>query len=100
MPGFRRAQLRGSEELFRTTDEPQKVEQAQLPAPVQEPPAVHPVPSAPDPGLRSVRLSEDELQVLADAVQHLKFPHKPPVRPSVDDFERLEALRQKLLEAR
>ena len=91
MPGFRRAQLRGSEELFRSTEEPAPAEH-----PLPEP-AVHPVPAAPTHNLRSVRLSEDDVQLLAEAVQHLKFPGKTPARPSIGDFERLEALRQKLL---
>ena len=91
MPGFRRAQLRGSEELFRSTEETPPAEH-----PLPEPP-VHPVPAAPTHNLRSVRLSEEDVQLLAEAVQHLKFPGKTPARPSIGDFERLEALRQKLL---
>jgi hypothetical protein len=98
MRGFRRAQLRGSDELFRST------EPEQLDAPISpglpKDNAAHPVPSAPAPHLRSVRLTDDELQTLAEAVQHLKFPQqKAIIRPSVDDFERLEQLRQKLLDA-
>jgi hypothetical protein len=49
--------------------------------------------------MRSVRLTDDELRILSEAVQHLKFPNKAPTRPSVDDFEKLEVLRQKLLDA-
>ena len=97
MPGFRRAQLRGSEEVFRSTDDAGKApEPAQV---VEAAPITHPVPTAPAPDLRSVRLTESELEILVEAVQHLKFPGKHPVRPSVDDFERLEELRQKLLSA-
>lgn len=92
MPGFRRAQLRGSDELFRSTDDETVPVEPALP----EPP-VHPVPAAPTHNLRSVRLSEEEIELLAEAVQHLKFPGKTPARPSIGDFERLEALRQKLL---
>ena len=92
MPGFRRAQLRGSDELFRTTDEEQHAE----PLPVEV--STHPVPAAPPHNLRSVRLSEDEISVLVEAVQHLKFPGKTPARPSIGDFEGLEELRQKLLQ--
>jgi hypothetical protein len=92
MPGFRRAQLRGSDELFRSTDEPDD-------GPALPQPPVHPVPAAPAPELRSVRLSTDEVALLAEAVQHLKFPGKTPARPSIGDFERLEELRQKLLQA-
>jgi hypothetical protein len=93
MPGFRRAQLRGSDELFRTTDEPAVAE----PLPVHVP-ATHPVPAAPPHNLRSVRLNEEEIAILVEAVQHLKFPGKTPARPSIGDFESLEELRQKLLQ--
>jgi hypothetical protein len=31
-------------------------------------------------------------------VQHLKYPQKGTTRPSVDEFEKLDALRQKLLD--
>ena len=97
MRGFRRAQLRGSDELFRSTepDKPDAPISPAMPAPTD-----HPVPSAPAPHMRSVRLTEDELRTLAEAVQHLKYPQqKPPIRPSVDDFERLEELRKKLIDA-
>lgn len=98
MPGFRRAQLRGSDELFRSTDESEKTAETEAVSVAE--PIVHPVPTAPAPDLRSVRLTEAEIEVLVEAVQHLKFPGKSPVRPSVDDFERLEELRQKLIQAR
>jgi len=91
MPGFRRVQLRGSDELFRPTEEQRGAESQ------KEPAAVHAVPAIPEAELRSLRLTVEELEVLADAVQHLKFPGKALVRPSLGDFERLEALRQKLL---
>ncbi len=93
MKGFRRAQLRGSEELFRTTDD--TAPQQELMA--VEVAAVRPVPAAPDHNQRSVRLSDEEIELLADAVQHLKFPHQQGGRPSMERFEQLEALRQKLL---
>jgi hypothetical protein len=96
MRGFRRAQLRGSEELFRPT-EPEQLEEP-LSRPLERP-AVTAVPQEPPHDLRSVRLTEGEIQTLAEAVQHLKFPQKTSNRPSVDDFERLDALRQKLLDA-
>jgi hypothetical protein len=96
MRGFRRAQLRGSDELFRPT-QPEDNDKDITPALPESHPAVTAVPAAPPPDMRSVRLSEDEIRTLADAVQHLKFPQKSSTRPSVDDFEKLEALRQKLL---
>ncbi len=93
MKGFRRAQLRGSEELFRTTDDTAP-QQEVIAVEVAE---VRPVPSSPDHHQRSVRLSDDDIELLADAVQHLKFPHQQGGRPSMERFEQLEALRQKLL---
>jgi hypothetical protein len=92
MRGFRRAQLRGSDELFRETD-------GEMADDIKAPPDVTAVPAIPPPDMRTVRLSEDDIHVLSEAVQHLKFPQKSSTRPSVDDFERLEALRQKLLDA-
>lgn len=93
MKGFRRAQLRGSEELFRPTDQlPHQEVMA-----VDVPSDVRPVPAAPAPDQRSVRLSNEEIELLADAVQHLKFPHQQSGRPSMERFEQLETLRAKLL---
>ncbi len=96
MKGFRRAQLKGSEELFRSTDVSAVPEQEVMA--VGAPSEPQPVPSSPGPEQRSVRLSNEELELLADAIQHLKFPHQPSGRPSVERFELLEALRQKLLD--
>ena len=97
MRGFRRAQLRGSDELFRPTEEPN--DRGDTAPAVPERPAVSAVPAAPAPDMRSVRLSEEQIQLIADALQHLKFPNKAPARPSIGDFEKLEELRQKLLDA-
>jgi hypothetical protein len=94
MKGFRRAQLRGSEELFRPTDDTEPRQEVMA---VAVPAEVRTVPAAPDPSHRSVRLNDIEIEVLADAVQHLKFPHQQSGRPSMERFEQLEALRQKLL---
>jgi len=97
MRGFRRAQLRGSDELFRPTED--GTDGAQRPAAEPERPAVTAVPAAPAPDMRSIRLSEEQIQLIAEALQHLKFPAKTPARPSIGDFEKLEELRQKLLDA-
>jgi hypothetical protein len=49
---------------------------------------------------RLVRLTDEEIEILADAVQRLKYPtNRPPTKPPMDVFERLEDLRQKLLES-
>ena len=100
MPSFRRAQLRGSEELFtptRDNGEPPVRREETAVAPVARggvsAPAVTGAPEG-----RLVRLTDDEVQTLAEAVQRLKFPgHKATNKPPVEEFERLEELRQKLL---
>ncbi len=97
MKGFRRAQLRGSDELFRATDEAEAQQEVMAVDDVADAP--QPVPAAPAHDQRSVRLRNDEIELLADALQHLKFPHQPSPRPSVERFELLEALRQKLLDS-
>jgi hypothetical protein len=94
MKGFRRAQLRGSEELFRTTDAGPTTQEVMA---VDVPAEPRPVPASPGHDQRSVRLSHEEIELLADAIQHLKFPHQQSSRPSMERFEQLEALRAKLL---
>lgn len=98
MRGFRRAQLRGSDELFRPTED-NDTDDAVTPGVPMDRAVVTAVPAAPAPDLRSVRLTEDQIRILADALQHMKFPHKTPVRPSIGDYERLEELRQRLLDS-
>ena len=98
MRGFRRAQLRGSDELFRPTEQPADEEAIAPGLPIDHP-AVTAVPAAPAHDVRSVRLTEDQIRTLAEAIQHLKFPQKLPARPSIGDYEKLEELRQKLLDA-
>jgi hypothetical protein len=94
MKGFRRAQLRGSDELFRPTDDSEPKQEVIAVDVLDE---VRTVPAAPHHDQRSVRLSNEEIDLLADAVQHLKFPHQQSGRPSMERFEQLEGLRQKLL---
>lgn len=104
---FRRANLRGSDELFRPTRPGEET---------QPPPGVQPAPGAPagtakrphsaeQLGVRPrdgrlVRLTDEEVELLTDALQHLKYPTttKPPTKPPMDVFERLEDLRRKLLD--
>jgi hypothetical protein len=102
MPGFRRAQLRGSEELFRSTDsQTTEATQEEIEVGVNGvspgAAAVSPVPNAPAHGHRSVRLDVADIEMILDGLQQLKFPKTQP-RPSVEDFERIEALRKQLLE--
>ncbi len=89
---FRRAHLRGSEELFRPTQGVGPGVAAAAAAPTEGPPPARAE------GLL-LRLTEDEIQQLADALHRLKFPPPTPHRPSIAEREQLEELRQKLLAA-
>ena len=101
MPGFRRAHLRGSEELFRPTAPSlpgDNNDRVQPELDVASPSAGTTRTIAPSIEGNLLRLSNEEVLALADAIQRVKFPGKVMGgRPSVDDFERLEELRQKLL---
>ncbi|GAC1338786.1 MAG: hypothetical protein NVSMB29_05100 [Candidatus Dormibacteria bacterium] len=109
MPGFRRAQLRGSEELFRQTEATPGDSldrdplfphghnaQAELSGSAARRGEAIAVPAPSLDGVL-VRLSQEDVQAIIDAIQAVKFPHKTVGRPSVDQFERLEELRQKLI---
>jgi hypothetical protein len=101
---FKRVSLTGSAELFRESkgitdpileDEPELSPDAP-PEPVrlhQLPPRALGIPHF------SYGLSETQVQTLVDALQKVKYPHTlKTVRPSMEEFERLEALRQVLLD--
>jgi hypothetical protein len=101
---FRRAQLQGSEELFRPSRPEEDRQQAgsSLPGGPAAVAAARKDMAATSnrPDGRLVRLTDEEIEILADAVQRLKYPtNRPPTKPPMDVFERLEELRQKLLEA-
>ena len=89
---FRRGHLRGSDELFRPTQEPA----AGLAAYAAEP-TESPSPARAEG--RLLRLTEEEITQLADALHRLKYPPSTPHKPSIADREQLEELRQKLLAA-
>ncbi|MGC1405774.1 MAG: hypothetical protein WA938_03425 [Candidatus Dormiibacterota bacterium] len=48
------------------------------------------------------RLNDEEVEVLLSALQHAKFPHSYQrlPKPAMEDFEQLEALRQKISDQR
>jgi hypothetical protein len=48
------------------------------------------------------RLSDEEVEVLLNALQHAKFPHSYQrlPKPAMEEFEELEALRQKISDQR
>jgi hypothetical protein len=123
MPKFNRISLLGSEELFRPTKpEPEPMPPADevagrvnppLPEPEPVPaPAVQPQPSVPalapapaplarERALYRIQVSEQQVRMLVDGVQRMKYPHqvKTDQKPSIEEFEALEELRNTLLDA-
>ncbi len=101
---FKRISLAGSEELFRTTQR----EQEELPAAVEQAGEgkadLTPLPNistqAPERVYFQYGLTYEQVHTLVDAVQKLKYPHliKQTTKLSIDEFERLDALRLVLLE--
>jgi hypothetical protein len=119
---FKRASLSGSAQLF----QPTRVPQRERPAPPEKLPRAatrsdseeRPA-SWGEPGPKTAallaeftgtllpqghlyRLTNDEVELLLGALQHAKFPHSYQrlPKPALEDFEQLEALRQKITEQR
>lgn len=107
---FKRASLSGSAQLFQPTRVPARdssAEEGDAPEVLEEPHQFAPalvteaVPAAPPQG-HLYRLTDDEVDTLVAALQHAKFPHSSQrlPKPPLEEFEQLEALRQKLVEQR
>lgn len=120
---FKRASLTGSADFFRETSSAPEIlaetEPEPLPAAIHELP-VRPIvqrpirPEIQRPIQRPIRpeieretiayfeyeFTEAQVRALIDAVQKLKYPHtlKNTAKLSMEEFERLEALRQLLLD--
>jgi len=100
---FKRVSLSGSAELFRETASAQEVLAETDPDPVQAP--IHHLPIRREIERETIayyeyQLTEPQARALIDAVQKIKYPHtlKSTAKLSMEEFERLEALRQLLLE--
>jgi hypothetical protein len=89
MSKFKRVSLVGSEELFRPT-RPEVVKETD--EVISETLDRRPLEKL----LRPVHLSPDEVELLLEAVQVAKYPEKARPHPSLDKFERLDAIRDKL----
>lgn len=114
MAGFRRAQLTGSEELFRPTARPAPRDPMLDGTPPAQDAEVHttqaatstPVPAAagspvaPATVTPQTPLTGTDIDLLSSLLQRAKFPHNPVHKPSLDDFEQLEELRKKLAQMR
>jgi hypothetical protein len=89
MAKFKRVSLVGSEELFRPT-RPEVITETEdviTEALDRRPPS--------EKLLRTVHLTPDEIELLLESVQVAKYPDKVR-KPSLDKFERLDAIRDKL----
>jgi hypothetical protein len=97
---FKRVSLTGSAELFRDTSRAPEILAETDPEPGPAP--IHQLPvAAPEPTpTYAYNLTEVEVRELIDAVQKIKYPHtvKSAAKLSMEEFERLEALRQLLLD--
>ena len=98
MKGFRRATLSGSDELFRKSQgNPEEAPTTTQVKDVPKEELLH-APEINKPGGHLVRLSDEEVLALADAIQKMKFPQKSGGNnPTMDEYEWLEELRQRLL---
>ncbi|MHB1500394.1 MAG: hypothetical protein ACYCYK_04370 [Candidatus Dormibacteria bacterium] len=107
---FKRATLSGSAQLFQPTKVPPKDgpgddggPMEMFPEPRQfEPQLVTDASPQPMTQGRLYRLTEEEVDTLLAALQHAKFPHsyQRMPKPPMEEFEQLEALRQKLVQQR
>ncbi|MGC2192052.1 MAG: hypothetical protein WA751_06935 [Candidatus Dormiibacterota bacterium] len=113
---FKRASLSGSAQLFQPTKVPaagRREAAEDAPAPLRSrsqrlddesteeerrPVLVSEIPSIPATHGHLYRLSDAEVELLLAALQHAKFPHSYQrlPKPAMDEFEQLEALRQKI----
>lgn len=96
MPNFKRVSLVGSEELFRPT-RPQVVTGTDdvIKEHVDRPGAK----AAKEVVYKTLNFTEEEIELLLEAVQVAKYPDRVRAKPQLDKFDALDALRLKIQEA-
>ena len=92
MPNFKRVSLVGSEDLFRQT-RPQVVEDTDD--------VIKETVDRPGRGVKEVvyktmNFTQEELELLLEAVQIAKYPDRIRAKPALDKFDSLDALRLKI----
>ncbi len=92
MPNFKRVSLVGSEELFRPT-RPQVIEDTDD---VIKETVDRPAARIKEIVYKTLNFTEEEIELLLDAVQVAKYPDRPRPKPPLDRFDSLDALRQKI----
>ena len=92
MSKFKRASLAGSEELFRPT-RPKVLEDT-------DDVITETVERRPEPvereHLNHLDVTDAELALLIEAIQTAKYPEQRRAKPSLDKFQRLDSLKEKL----
>lgn len=96
MSNFKRVSLVGSEDLFRPT-RPQVVNETDevIRDTVDRPGAK----GAKDVVYKTMSFTEEEVELLLEAVQVAKYPDRVRAKPQLDKFDALDALRLKIQEA-
>jgi hypothetical protein len=95
MSKFKRASLAGSEELFRATTRPRVVEDEVT---VEVPDAI--VEVVEHANQHRVSLSDDDIELLLEAIQAAKYPERAKRPLPLEKFERYDALRDRLQKER
>jgi len=95
MPSFKRVSLVGSEELFRPT---RAEVVADTDGVIKE--TVDRRGRATEVVYKTMNFTEEEVELLLDAVQIAKYPDRPRAKPALDRFDALDALRQRIQEVR
>ena len=93
MSKFKRVSLAGSEELFRPT-RPKVLEGTD--DVITEAVDTKPFVEAKEIEYRRLALTPDEVKLLLEAIQAAKYPESARPKPSLDKFERFDALKEKL----
>jgi hypothetical protein len=92
MPNFKRVSLVGSEELFRPTRPQVITDTDDVIRESVDRPGAH----VKEVVLKTLNFTEEEIELLLDAVQIAKYPDRPRAKPALDRFDSLDALRQKI----
>ena len=92
MPNFKRVSLVGSEELFRPTRPQVVTDTDEVIKETVDRPGGRPKEIV----YKTLNFTQEEIELLVDAVQVAKYPDRPRPKPPLDRFDALDALRQKI----
>jgi hypothetical protein len=92
MPNFKRVSLVGSEDLFRPT-RPQVVTDTDG---VIKETVDRPAARVKEVVLKTMNFTQEEIELLLEAVQTAKYPDRVRAKPALDKFDALDALRLKI----